>query len=142
MAFRLIFESSDGQFTLLRKMRVDMVAPDAPTDLDQLGPGTYAEVRNDRDETIYRANISAQIDPTHEIFGVDASVKRVPVADHKRVAAVVVPDPPDAHAVVVVHRATEQPLDGERRLAKAALNNEHELLRVSLTDEQPTSNES
>src|SRR5882724_12481815 len=102
MAFRLILESNGDELRLVRKTRVNMIAPAPSTDGNQRGPGVYAEVRNVRDETVYQTNLSAQLHATVEVFATDAPIQRVDAPEQKRVVVLVIPDPPDAHSLVLV----------------------------------------
>jgi hypothetical protein len=75
MAFRLIFESDGGHVRLLRKNRVDMVAPAQAAETSRTAVGVFAEVRDDADETIYQIGMSPQLDPTREVFSPNAQVQ-------------------------------------------------------------------
>jgi len=132
MAFRLIFESDQGEIRLARRSRVEMLAPEQPAGMDQRGPGVFAEVRNDREETLYRANISSQLDPTVEVFAPDGSMQRVDAPGQTRVFVVITPDPPEARSLVVVRRGGE-PQAGDERVQTEAVTTEQELARVDLT---------
>lgn len=137
MAFRFIFESDGDRVRLVRKMRVDMVAPEQPVDTTQSAAGVYAELRNVDEETLYRANLSAQIQPTREVFSPDGRAERVATEGaRKRVAVVVAPDPEDAASVVVVRRRAAEEGRGIQGMDAGA--DEEELERASLDDvEEP-----
>jgi len=134
MAFRLIFESDGNEIRLIRKSRVDMIAPAPPTDADQRSPGVFAEVRNDRDETMYQTNVSAQLQPTVEVFAPDAPIERVDAPNQKRVVVIVIPDPPDARSLVLVRRGGEEAVGAEEHLLSEGVTIKHELVRIPLVD--------
>lgn len=135
VALRLIFESADGEVRLIRKSRVDMVAPAPPVDIDQRGPGVYAEVRDGADRTIYRTNVSAQFHPTVEVFNPDGPVQRVDVPNQKRVVVLVVPESPDAQSLALVRHGGQEEQAVQGRLRAEFTAAEEELLRVSLSGE-------
>jgi poly(3-hydroxybutyrate) depolymerase len=137
MAFRLIFESDGDRVRLVRKMRVDMDAPAQPASMSREAAGVFAELRNAADETIHQVSMSQQIESTREVFAPGAEVRRVDASDQKRVAMIVVPESPDAEAVVVVRRGGEGAGAGGRGVrAESAAPAEEELERVSLRDDE------
>jgi hypothetical protein len=137
MAFRLIFESDGDRVRLVRKTRVDMDAPAQAASMSREAPGVFAEVRNAADETIHQVSMTQQIDSTREVFSPHAEVRRVDAPDRKRVAMIVVPETPEAEALVVVRRAGETGGEGGRGIrAESVSPAEEELERVSLRDDE------
>jgi len=133
MSYRVILESAGGEIRVIRKTRVDMIAPAMPVDVDQKGPGVYAEIRDDTDRTIYRTSISAQLAPTIEAFDADGAVQRVDAGDRKRVIVLVIPDSPEAHSLAVVRHGGEGAPASSARFRAEATSSEEELLRVPLS---------
>lgn len=136
MSYRLILESAGDEIKVVRKMRVDIIAPSMPVGVDEKGPGVYAEVRDDADRTIYRTSISAQLDPTIEAFDSDGSVQRVDASDRKRVIVLVIPDSPDARSLALVRHHVRNTEASSSRLRVEDTAGEEELLRVPLSNEQ------
>ena len=137
MAFRLIFESDGDRVRLVRKMRVDMDAPVQPASISREAPGVFAELRNAADETIHQVSMTPQIDATREVFSPHAEIRRVDAAGQKRMAMIVVPETPEAEALVVVRRGGEAAGEAGRGVrAESVEPVEEELERVSLRDDE------
>ncbi|HEY0372620.1 MAG TPA: hypothetical protein VGD79_11500 [Thermoanaerobaculia bacterium] len=133
MAFRFIFESDGDGVRVRSKTRVDMIAPELPADPPEPAPGVYAELRDASEQTLYRANLSAQIAPTVEVFAPTGKVERVNAPGEKRIAVVVVPEAPEAASVVVVRRHDARQA-GDVRLE--SIEGDEELARASLLDDE------
>lgn len=135
MAFRLTFESDGDAVRLVRKRRVDMIAPDEPAEARENAPGVWAELRNAHDETVHQVDLSQQFEPTAEVFSESGRIERVDAPDEKRLITVIVPEPADAREVVVVRRGGSGRVPGSRRMRSEAADAAEELARVSLFDE-------
>lgn len=138
MAFRLTFESEGGTIRLLRKRRVDMIVPDEPVPDGQRASGVFAELRNEREETLHEVDLSQQFEPTLEVFSPTGAMQRIDAPEEKRLVVVILPEPAEASSVVVVRRGGHGRVPGDRRIRSEAAGAE-ELARVSLFDEEPPS---
>lgn len=136
MAFRLIFEAQGNEIRLVRRERVDMLAPATTTDPAERRAGIYAEVLNDRKETLYQTNLSPQLDAGVEVFAPSGEVQRVDAPERRRIVMVVVPETPEAESLVVVKRAS--PFAASERVVNAeSVETDEVLVRVSLTNDEP-----
>lgn len=130
MAVRLILEAEGDRVRVVATRRVDMEAPAAPAEPTQ-APGFYAELRDEREQTLYQANLSSQITRSVEVFAPGGEIRRVDAPDEKRVVMVVAPDLPDATSLVVVRRHEA----GAGTLAMDQGADVEELARVDLTSD-------
>lgn len=131
MALRLIIETDGEHFRLVHKRHVDMIPPAPAAPVDPQREGVYAEVRNERDEPLYQQHLSAQLEPSMEVFSPDQSIHRVDVAQHKRTIMLVVPADAAARSLVFLQ---SRPSVGGRLRAEATAAPQ-ELGRILLTDE-------
>jgi hypothetical protein len=129
-AIRLIFEYDGDEVRLISRQHVDMPVP--PTDaLERYEgqQGSWAEVRDADDTTLYRQILHDPIRRDAEVFsdGPEQSIARVPVERPTGVFFVLVPDFPEADHVALMNSPPARP--GLRATA-------NESLRVPLRQDQ------
>ena len=119
---------------LLRKTKVDMIAP-TPPELGDTTGGVFAELHNDRGETLYEVDLSPQLNPMTEVFEPNQQPQMVDAGERKHVVMVVVPDAPRGSSLVVRNRPREA-AGGARRIASESAAADDEIIRVSLSDDE------
>ena len=132
MALRLIFEAEGKEVRLVRKQRIQTPAPAQATAVDSQHEGIYAELRNERGETLYQQVVSSQIESTVEVFSPDKSVHRIEAPDQKRTIVLTIPDEPEARSVVFLRGGSFS----RGRLRTQTVSAPEELARFDLVDDE------
>ena len=125
-AWRLTFEYDGDEVRVVGRQRVAMLAP--PDDSELLEPGQagyWVEVRDKRNQVLYRHVLHDPLQTDMEVFPVDPSqpIERVPVQQPKGVFQVVVPDLPGGKQAILHGRASRQEIQERRtkQLVKSPL---------------------
>jgi hypothetical protein len=133
-AVRLTFAYDGDTIQLLSRQNVEMITPPSePLGEGEGHTGFWYELKNERDQTLYRRLMSNPVEQSHEVFSPERgrSIQRAPAQRRSGVFSVVVPEVAEARFVTLAH--TPLPAPGAPRTAAAAAPlARRELTRVDL----------
>jgi hypothetical protein len=136
---RLTFRVRGGQVELVDQERIDMIAPQPPSEPLQAGEhgGSWAELKDAEDRTLAQRLVAEPLIASVEVFSPEGTIERRfgPVGD--RVFEVLLPAVPDATTVVLVGETAAATLaveEGRERLGDEEVGT-RELARFDLAPE-------
>ena len=129
MALRVIVEVENGAFTLIDAQHVEMPAPAVPATDAPVAEGVYAELRNERDETLLQRSLEPQLESGAEVFAPYGAPRRVEGPPRKQTVMLVLPDDDIDAREIVFLRGAER---GGARIANESVEQPRELARFAL----------
>ncbi len=132
-AMRLTFSYDGNNVKLLSQQRIEMTAPSSDVLKGYGQKGFWAELKNERDKTLYRTVMHNPTKNDAEVFPETpgGEISRQPAPKRKGVFVVVVPDTAKGQEVILCRSApeTKGPMKGIRALASKPAE---EILRFKL----------